>query len=176
VLSQSRKSGDPVGVIAIDVDHFKQFNDNHGHDAGDMVLRAVGAALGQLCDRDELACRIGGEELMIMLPRADLATTMARAEAMRAAVEAISVRYGEKNLPRVTISLGVAVAPQHGALPQDLMRVADDALYDAKARGRNQVVPADLQRRDDQPAGIVSTPAPAEATPAILVAARIAAE
>lgn len=143
-INARQRSGAPLSVVAIDVDHFKRFNDNHGHDAGDMVLRAVAAALAQQCDRDELACRIGGEELMVLLPAAPAAEAMARAEAMRAAVEAVTVRYGEKTLPRVTISLGVASAPEHGTLPQDLMRVADDALYKAKAAGRNQVVLASL--------------------------------
>ncbi len=139
-LNARHSTGAPLAVVAIDVDHFKRFNDNHGHDAGDMVLRAVAAALAQLCDRDELACRIGGEELMVMLPATTIPEAMIRAEAMRAAVEAVTVRYGEKTLPRITISLGVAVAPDHGILPQDLMLVADDALYKAKAAGRNQVM------------------------------------
>lgn len=147
-LNARQRSGAPLSVVAIDVDHFKRFNDNHGHDAGDMVLRAVAAALAQQCDRDDLACRIGGEELMVLLPAAPAAEAMLRAEAMRAAVEAVTVRYGEKTLPRVTISLGVATAPEHGTLPQDLMRVADDALYKAKAAGRNQVMLAALNGGD----------------------------
>ena len=134
-LSARQRTNAPVAVVAIDVDHFKRFNDNHGHDAGDMVLRAVGTALTQNCDRDEVACRIGGEELMVLLPATGVEEAMAKAEAIRAAVEAVTVRYGEKTLPRVAISLGVAVAPDHGTLPQDLMRVADDALYKAKAAG-----------------------------------------
>jgi diguanylate cyclase (GGDEF)-like protein len=147
-LAARQRNGAELSVVAIDIDHFKRFNDNHGHDAGDMVLRAVGGTLSALCDRDDLACRIGGEELMVLLPETGAAAAMQRAEAMRAAVEAITVRYGEKALPRVTISLGVAVAPQHGTLPQDLMRIADDALYAAKGQGRNQVVLADLSARD----------------------------
>lgn len=147
-LSARQRTGDPVSILAIDVDHFKRFNDNHGHDAGDMVLRAVGAALSQNCDRDELACRIGGEELMLLLPATGREEAIAKAEAIRAAVAGITVRYGEKTLPRVTISLGVAVAPDHGLLPQDLMRVADDALYKAKAAGRNQVILAELGGTD----------------------------
>ena len=147
-LSARQRTGAALSVVAIDVDHFKRFNDNHGHDAGDMVLRAVATALAEQCDRDELACRIGGEEMMVLLPATTTPEAMVRAEAMRAAVEAVTVRYGEKTLPRVTISLGVAVAPNHGTLPQDLMRVADDALYKAKAAGRNQVVLADLHAAD----------------------------
>jgi diguanylate cyclase (GGDEF)-like protein len=139
-LARTQKTGAPLAVISIDVDHFKRFNDNHGHDAGDMVLRAVGSVLVQNVDGDEIACRMGGEELMLLLPGADRDAAMVRAELVRAAVASIAVRYGEKTLPRVTISVGVSIAPGHGTLPQDLIRMADDALYAAKAAGRNQVV------------------------------------
>lgn len=138
-ISRSQQTVAPLSLIAVDVDHFKKFNDTHGHDAGDMVLRAVGAALEQGCDRDEIACRIGGEEFMLILPDNTPEDAMTRAETLRQAVEAVSVRYGEKALPRITISVGVAHYPAHGTMPQDLMRAADDALYSAKDKGRNQV-------------------------------------
>jgi diguanylate cyclase (GGDEF)-like protein len=161
-LATLGRGNETVAIVAIDVDHFKRFNDNHGHDAGDMVLRAVAAALAELCDRDELACRIGGEELMILLPGVGADEAMARAEEMRAAVEAVTVRYGEKALPRVTISLGVALAPVNGRLPQDLLRAADDALYAAKARGRNQTVLAGTQEDTREPwaEALAEAPAP----------------
>ena len=146
------KGGMQVAVVSIDVDHFKRFNDNHGHDAGDMVLRAVGSVLTQNVDGDEIACRMGGEELMLLLPGAGQEAALARAEKVREAVQAITVRYGEKTLPRITISIGVAIAPMHGTLPQDLIRMADDALYVAKAKGRNQVILAGLSALDEAPA------------------------
>ncbi|MDP3961632.1 MAG: diguanylate cyclase [Pseudorhodobacter sp.] len=158
------RAADPFSVISIDIDHFKLFNDNHGHDAGDMVLRAVGEALMQSCDGDEIACRIGGEELMLLLPTVELESAAARAEAVRLAVAAISVRYGDKTLPRISISIGVAQYPAHGRMPQDVIRAADDALYAAKAKGRNQVVLAgvapELGRTD------AAGSAPARALPA----------
>ncbi|WP_424831102.1 diguanylate cyclase [Ruegeria sp.] len=138
-ISRSQQTGARLSLIAVDVDHFKKFNDTHGHDAGDMVLRAVGAALEQGCDRDEVACRIGGEEFMLILPDNSPEEAVTRAEKLRQAVEAVTVRYGEKSLPRITISVGVAHYPAHGTMPQDLMRSADDALYLAKDKGRNQV-------------------------------------
>lgn len=143
-MARLAKAGGSVAIISVDVDHFKKFNDNHGHDAGDMVLRAVGSAFSKFCDGDEPACRIGGEEFMLLMPESDAARTLERAERLRRDIEAVIVRYGEKTLPRITISAGVAVGPEHGTLPQDLMRIADDALYEAKARGRNQVVLARL--------------------------------
>lgn len=138
-ISRSQQTGVPLSLIAVDVDHFKKFNDTHGHDAGDMVLRAVGAALEQGCDRDEVACRIGGEEFMLILPDNTPDDAVSRAEKLRQSVEAVSVRYGDKSLPRITISVGVSHYPAHGTMPQDLMRAADDALYMAKDKGRNQV-------------------------------------
>ncbi|MFD1158919.1 sensor domain-containing diguanylate cyclase [Roseovarius aestuarii] len=144
MITRSHKDGTALNLVSVDVDHFKKFNDNHGHDAGDMVLRAVGAAMVQLCDGDELACRLGGEEFMLLLPEVSKEDALARAERLRQVVEDIRVRYGEKNLPRITISIGVSHYPDHGTMPQDLMRAADDALYEAKARGRNQIVVANM--------------------------------
>ncbi len=138
-LDRFRRADEQVSVISIDVDHFKKFNDNHGHDAGDMVLRAVGEVLIQSCKANDVACRPGGEEFALIMQDTSMDATQTRAEAVRKAVEAISVRYGEKTLPRITISAGVAIAPDHGTLPQDLLRAADDALYAAKGKGRNRV-------------------------------------
>lgn len=138
-ISRCQSHGSRLSLIAIDVDHFKKFNDNHGHDAGDMVLRAVGSVLEQACDGDEVACRPGGEEFTLILPDTTPEDALTRAELVRQAVEEVTVRYGEKALPRVTISIGVSHYPSHGTMPQDLMRAADEALYEAKARGRNQV-------------------------------------
>ena len=138
-LDRASREDRPLSILSIDVDHFKRFNDTHGHDAGDMVLRAVGSVLEQLCDGDETACRMGGEKFMLLLPDLSLQAAALRAEALRSAVERITVRYGEKNLPRITVSIGLAVYPEDGTMPQQLMKAADDALYDAKGRGRNQV-------------------------------------
>ena len=138
-VERFKRSDERVSVISIDVDHFKKFNDNHGHDAGDMVLRAVGEVLIQSCEVNDIACRPGGEEFALILHGADREETLTRAEAVRKAVEGVIVRYGEKALPRVTISAGVAIVPDHGMLPQDLLRAADDALYVAKGKGRNRV-------------------------------------
>jgi diguanylate cyclase (GGDEF)-like protein len=144
MMGRMPKDRQGLSVVSVDIDHFKKFNDHHGHDAGDMVLRAVGAALEQHCDGDEIACRMGGEEFMLLLPRLPAEEALKRSEDLRAAVENITVRYGEKTLPRVTISVGIAVYPDHGLFPQDVMRVADDARYQAKANDRNQVILANL--------------------------------
>jgi len=132
----------PFSVIVIDIDHFKQFNDNHGHDAGDVVLRSVAEVLASACDGLDTAARMGGEELMLLLPDIEPATATARAEALRKAVADLTLRYGDKTLPRVTISIGAAHYPAHGATPQEVIRAADEAMYAAKANGRNGVVSA----------------------------------
>jgi diguanylate cyclase (GGDEF)-like protein len=140
MLARAQVTGRALSVLSIDVDHFKKFNDNHGHDAGDIVLRSVGALLDRQCDGDQIACRLGGEEFMLLLPDTTVDRALQAAESVRLAAETVTVRYGEKTLPRITVSIGVAIAPVHGTTAQDIMRVADDCLYTAKARGRNQVV------------------------------------
>ncbi|WP_420334581.1 nitrate- and nitrite sensing domain-containing protein [Roseibium sp.] len=150
-LESSKRAQSPFVLASIDVDHFKRFNDNHGHDAGDMVLRSVGSTLEQECDGDELACRIGGEEFMLLLPGADLARGKWLTERLRQAIEKISVRYGEKTLPKITISIGLSLYPDHGVIPQDLMKMADDALYKSKANGRNQITVASFDDAVGEP-------------------------
>ncbi len=149
MIGHSNSDGTPFSLVSIDVDHFKKFNDNHGHDAGDMVLRAVGTAMSQQCDGDETACRPGGEEFMMLLPDVPKEKVFDRAEKLRKTIEEVTVRYGEKALPRITISVGVSHYPDHGTMPQDLMRAADEALYEAKAKGRNQTVIAGQSQGDD---------------------------
>jgi diguanylate cyclase (GGDEF)-like protein len=141
---ETRKS-EKFSIISIDVDYFKKFNDNHGHDAGDTVLRTVGETMIASCDGSEVAARMGGEELMILLPDTSLAEAIERAEALRVAVSELTVRYGDKDLPQITISIGVAEYPTHGTTPQDVVREADVALYEAKDAGRNCVVKAGVK-------------------------------
>ncbi|MCV6593299.1 MAG: diguanylate cyclase [Silicimonas sp.] len=137
--STAARKSTPFAVLAFDADRFKSFNDTHGHDAGDMVLRAIADRMQEMFCDGETPCRFGGEEFSVLLPGADLAQARDRAEALRAAIEASEIRYGAEILPRVTVSLGVAAYPDHGNLPQDLLKAADAALYDAKATGRNCV-------------------------------------
>ncbi len=158
-IEHAQRDNLPVTLVSVDVDHFKRFNDNHGHDAGDMVLRAVGAAMDRLCDGDELPCRIGGEEFMALLPNTTLADGVKKAEKLRKTVSEISVRYGDKTLPRISISLGVATFPNHGTIPQDLIKSADNALYAAKANGRDRTSVAGAGEADIPSAKL--NPAPA---------------
>ncbi|MFO1183153.1 MAG: diguanylate cyclase [Bauldia sp.] len=138
-FQRAARNGVPVAVLSLDVDHFKTFNDNHGHDAGDAVLRHVGEVLSSTFRGDDVACRFGGEEFVILLPGASPAAAAARAEQIRNRVETISVRYADGTLPRITISVGVACFPQSGASLTEVLKVADEALYRAKELGRNRV-------------------------------------
>ncbi len=138
-LLRAERHKQPVSVVTIDVDHFKTFNDNHGHDAGDTVLRHVGETLRALFVDDAVPCRFGGEEFVVLLPNTGLEHAAVRAEELRAKIEGLAIRYGDGQLPPVTISAGVASWPDAGANLMELLRVADDALYRAKQNGRNRV-------------------------------------
>jgi diguanylate cyclase (GGDEF)-like protein len=138
-INRAMKSGKPLSLISLDADHFKRFNDNHGHDAGDVVLRTLGETMRRIFDGDEVCSRFGGEEFTILITGADKQTAVQRAEELRAAAEELVIRYGDQNLPRITLSLGVATYPQDGTDAQLLLAAADAALYRAKAGGRNMV-------------------------------------
>ncbi|MBV8505296.1 MAG: diguanylate cyclase [Alphaproteobacteria bacterium] len=138
-FSRAARVGQRISILSIDIDHFKKYNDNHGHDAGDMVLRAVGNCLENLFRNEDIPCRFGGEEFVVIMPGADADAALRRAEQLRGKIEDIVVRYLEKNLPRITVSIGVAIFPHAGDNPQAVLKAADQALYRAKEKGRNRV-------------------------------------
>jgi diguanylate cyclase (GGDEF)-like protein len=138
-FSRAARSGQSVSILSMDIDHFKKFNDNHGHDAGDTVLRAVADCLKASFQNEDVVCRFGGEEFVAILPGTPIEAAAQRAEEVRAKIEATVVRYVDGNLPRVTISIGVASFPQSGDNFQAAMKAADEALYSAKDGGRNKV-------------------------------------
>jgi diguanylate cyclase (GGDEF)-like protein/PAS domain S-box-containing protein len=129
-----------VGIIMLDLDHFKSINDTHGHDGGDAMLRAVGAVLQRSIRAEDIACRYGGEEFTLILPDASLHEAAQRADYIRQAVKQLVVAHRRQNLPTITMSAGVATYPDHGPTADAVLRAADTALYQAKARGRDLVV------------------------------------
>jgi diguanylate cyclase (GGDEF)-like protein/PAS domain S-box-containing protein len=133
----------PLGVIMIDIDHFKSFNDAHGHAAGDALLRELGRLLQSHIRGEDVACRYGGEEFILIMPDASLETARQRAEHLRQMVKEVHVHYAGRSLEGITLSLGVAVYPQHGRSRDDVLRSADAALYRAKQEGRDRVVVAE---------------------------------
>ncbi len=138
-LAHAKRLGQPIGVLLMDVDHFKHLNDRHGHKAGDLMLEALGRLLRGTSRQMDIACRYGGEEFVLLLPDATLAMARQRAESWRAAFEAECLNYGGATL-QATLSVGVAAFPDHGQTVDELLRTADAALYRAKSAGRNCVM------------------------------------
>ena len=143
-LSRSEHDNTTVGVLVIDVDHFKAFNDTHGHDGGDVVLEAVADVFSRHSRTSDIACRFGGEEFVVILPDCSVDDARLRAEEFRRRVSALRVPFANVELSGPTISCGVAAFPLHGVTADELIHAADGALYAAKKAGRDQVVIAPL--------------------------------
>ncbi len=141
-LPRARRMGESVGVIVLDIDHFKNLNDTFGHDAGDFVLERTGELLRAATRNSDIACRFGGEEFAVILPGATLLVARNRAEAIRAALETLKIEFEGKSLGPLTVSAGVAAMPPHGQDWSHTLQQADRALYTAKQAGRNKVVAA----------------------------------
>jgi diguanylate cyclase (GGDEF)-like protein len=152
-LLRAKRSRQSVGVIMMDIDFFKRFNDAHGHGAGDALLQAVAKCLQTGTRGSDIACRYGGEELTLILPEATYAQTVARAEKLRQAVERTQIHYHGSLLGPVTLSAGVACFPEDAGTVEELLRAADAALYQAKAAGRNRVV-ASTPQHGSTPVGM----------------------
>ena len=134
----------PLALILLDIDHFKQINDRWGHDAGDEVLRRVADTLRRAVRDVDLAARLGGEEFVVLLPETSFAAASEAAERLRLAVESLQVYWQGQNIP-VRVSIGVSACPSSVALPGELLKSADAALYEAKRGGRNRVVAAAIR-------------------------------
>lgn len=134
----------PMGIIMLDIDHFKHFNDTFGHEAGDAVLRKLGLFLQRSIRGSDIACRYGGEELMLILPEASLTDTTQRAEQIRQGIKDLKVENRRQLLKAITVSVGVAGFPDHGLTAEALIDAADVALYRAKSQGRDRIVTADV--------------------------------
>jgi len=132
-----------LGVLMLDLDHFKNFNDTYGHDAGDTVLRETASFLVKSVRAEDIVCRFGGEEFVIILPMADLKATHARADRIRSKLRELTVLHQGQSVGTVSVSVGVAALPDHGTAAKTLLETADAALYRAKHEGRDRVVVAD---------------------------------
>jgi diguanylate cyclase (GGDEF)-like protein len=141
-IHRARREQLPLGVMMLDLDRFKQLNDSSGHEAGDQLLRAVSSVLKANARAEDIACRYGGEEFLLILPGASLELTLARAEKICEAVRAIGADFRRDGHDAMTISIGVAAFPEHGDKGADVVRVADATLYQAKRAGRDQVMAA----------------------------------
>lgn len=137
VLVQTAAKQGNFALLSLDADHFKTFNDDHGHDAGDVVLEAIAEKMRAIDVAGAVACRVGGEEFSVILPNADRTRASQAVEDLCQIIAESRVKYIGGPLPKVTISAGVAVYPTHGTDPTSLIKQADVALYEAKKAGRN---------------------------------------
>jgi diguanylate cyclase (GGDEF)-like protein len=160
-LKRSKRTGSPLAVIMMDLDHFKLYNDTFGHNAGDEMLSALGNLLKGQIREEDIACRYGGEEFLLIIPSASQDVALERAELFRQAVKQMHQHHS--SVKPITLSLGVAVYPNHGSNSLELIRAADAALYQAKRTGRDRVLLFNLTGKDKTPE-LLSLP-PASSVP-----------
>lgn len=144
-----RKDDPSLAVLMMDVDHFKNLNDTFGHAAGDRVLIEIARVLGLNSRREDLVCRYGGEEFVIVLPTISMTQVVEKANRIRNDIKGIRIEHDGKRLPVISISIGIAMLPVDGVNEEQLLHTADEALYAAKAAGRDQVVVASIMRDAD---------------------------
>lgn len=139
-IHQAKRAGSPIGIIMMDIDRFKTFNDRYKHAGGDALLRALGRLLINRTRGGDIACRYGGEEFVLIFPDASLEDTRNRAESIRQQTAEMEITLHNRPLGRITLSVGVVAYPDYGATPDELLQLADTALYQAKGAGRNCVI------------------------------------
>ncbi len=139
LVVRHERDEEPLCVALIDIDHFKKFNDTHGHEVGDLVLTTVAATLVKNLRPTDLVARFGGEEFVILFPQTVPADALLAGERVREIVSQMVVKKADgAELPRVTISMGIAPL-RHGEKPAEMLKAADVAMYEAKHEGRNRV-------------------------------------
>jgi diguanylate cyclase (GGDEF)-like protein/PAS domain S-box-containing protein len=138
-IRRATRNQRPLGMIMIDLDHFKYFNDTFGHEAGDLLLRELGTLLRSNIRAEDIACRYGGEEFTLILPEGTGAVTRQRAEFFKESIQRLDVHFRGNPLGKITASMGVAIFPDHGRTASALVDAADKALYRSKAAGRDRV-------------------------------------
>jgi diguanylate cyclase (GGDEF)-like protein len=146
-MSRAGRQGKQVAVMMLDIDHFKEFNDTFGHEAGDIVLREVAETMRLGVRGEDIVCRYGGEEFIVIMPEISTGAAAERAELLRRMVSDLALRYHGQPLRQVTISIGVAMFPDNSDHADDLLRNADHAMYAAKHKGRNRVSMAETRIR-----------------------------
>jgi diguanylate cyclase (GGDEF)-like protein len=144
-LRRSERQEGSLGLLMIDLDHFKAINDAHGHEAGDRVLAEVGGLLQQGVRSEDVAARYGGEEFTVLLPETGLDEAVWVAEKLRQACRRLQIRHRGGLIEGLRLSVGAAAFPACGDDPEELLRAADHALYRAKREGRDRVVAAETR-------------------------------
>ena len=138
-LQLAARKKQSVAVLFLDLDHFKRFNDTFGHDAGDLVLQSLADQLRNFFRATDLCCRYGGEEFAIILPEATSKDAATRANTLRLEVKSLRLQYKKQSLGQLTLSVGVAAFPENGSTSSELLKIADQCLYESKERGRDVV-------------------------------------
>jgi diguanylate cyclase (GGDEF)-like protein/hemerythrin-like metal-binding protein/PAS domain S-box-containing protein len=139
-LNRSVRAQRPMSIVMVDIDHFKRFNDTYGHKAGDLVLQAVARTMQESLRNSDLACRYGGEEFVLLLAEMDGETAVRRMERLLEQVSLLTIESEGLGLPTITFSAGIASCPLHAVQQEQLLGLADAAMYSAKNGGRNQVM------------------------------------
>ena len=139
ILRAARKQT-RIGIVMADIDHFKQINDTYGHEAGDDFLIKLADFFKRKTRGSDIACRYGGEEFILILPDSSAEDTYKRAEYLREEIKNMEVYSRGQRLPSITLSFGIATYPDRGTDMNELLRVADAALYKAKQEGRDRVI------------------------------------
>ena len=142
-LARARDTGRPLSLISLDVDHFKRFNDHHGHDAGDTVLREVGALMRTHFHGDCRPCRLGGEEFVILCVNTPCDAALELAHGFAQVLKDVRIAYDGQMLPPITVSGGISSHPGHADSVLRLLKIADTALYAAKEAGRDRILIAE---------------------------------
>ena len=149
-MNRSARSGKPIGLMVLDVDRFKEFNDTFGHSGGDALLCELAALLHSITRVEDAACRYGGDEFVVLLPESALDVTLLRAEEIREAANRFNITHEGLALDPITVTVGVAAYPNHATDMAELLRAADEAMYEAKHAGGNRVQVAQTVSRQDQ--------------------------
>ena len=147
-IAQAIRDRHPIGIIMIDIDNFKAFNDSHGHQSGDQALERIGALLNSVVRSGDIACRYGGEEFVIIMPMASFENTIKRGKEIKVRFESLPIPVEDDQQDYLTISVGISSYPLHGSDRDTILNNADKALYKAKSLGKNCVV---AYEEDDGP-------------------------
>ncbi|WP_419903175.1 diguanylate cyclase [Kiloniella sp.] len=136
-VSRSERHHKVIGVLMMDLDHFKRFNDTYGHDCGDLVLSKLGSTIKKCCRDHDICCRYGGEEFTVILMESTIDNMNLVADRICAAVRSMEIIYTNQSISDLSISIGISVYPYHGSTPEQLLKEADKVLYQVKEEGRD---------------------------------------
>jgi diguanylate cyclase (GGDEF)-like protein len=138
-LQRAKRAGRNVSLVMLDLDHFKHFNDTFGHQVGDILLKEVAGVIKSRVRAGDLPCRYGGEEFSLIVAEVDTEGTQKCVESIRESIKHLSLHHRGQTLGTITVSAGIATYPTHADNSEDLVRAADEALYEAKKAGRDRI-------------------------------------